>query len=479
MPIRSENNERLYYPVYEYKEDINTANKNFKNPYTYNKKYLNKEIKFKIIAVTEELPTVAIDNTIFTSIAGNSQEAYRTSYINEQHSARRKRASNNDRTDKNDDDFNFVRGIFSPYLGIVASKYSDSNDNFITEKERGYSRTFNIYAKGTILNYDSTKEKDPNLLIRFNDNSAYYPITNRIEFTKKNLNSIIEGVDIFRGDCFLCTFTHRVNRNFQDASSPTNDKILYPETWNKNYSSTQPTDNKGNDKIQKGDINAVKLGSWITIKIKSTNNLSIRTVDESNREEVAIFGHGRKFYPLEQISAEGGQKIPTSYVSNNGFRTNLGIKNFSGFKDKPYIRNEFKNRVLYSNVNNTDLNINGYRVFELGNFKDYSKQYGEITKLIPFGNNLVCIMEHGVGVLAIKERTLMANSTGGDVFINNKTILPENITMINESYGSQWPESVILTPYYIFGIDASEKKIWMTDGSQLKIISDHVISRFL
>lgn len=479
MPIRSENNERLYYPVYDYKEDINITSI-YKKPYTYDSKYLNKDIKFKIIAVTEELPTVAIDNTIFTSIAGNSQEAYRTSYINEQHSARRKRASNNDRTNKNDDDFNFVRGIFSPYLGIVASKYSDETDKFITEKERGYSRTFNIYAKGTVLNYDSTKEKDPNLLIRFNDNSPYYPISNRIEFTESNLDSITEGIDIFRGDCFLCTFTHRVNRNFQDASSPTNDKILYPETWDQNYSSTQnPKDKEGNDKIQKGDINAVKLGSWITIKIKSTNNLSIRTVDESNREEVAIFSHGRKFYPLEPISAEGGQKIPTSYVSNNGFRTNLGIKNFSGFKDKPYIRNEFKNRVLYSNVNNTDLNINGYRVFELGNFKDYSKQYGEITKLIPFGNNLVCIMEHGVGVLAIKERTLMANSTGGDVFINNKTILPENITMINESYGSQWPESVILTPYYIFGIDASEKKIWMTDGSQLKIISDHVISRFL
>lgn len=479
MPIRSENNERLYYPIYDYKEDINTTSI-YKKPYTYDSKYLNKDIKFKIIAVTEELPTVAIDNTIFTSIAGNSQEAYRTSYINEQHSARRKRASNNDRTNENDHDFNFVRGIFSPYLGIVASKYSNETDKFITEKKRGYSRTFNIYAKGTVLNYDSTKEKDPNLLIRFNDNSPYYPISNRIEFTESNLDSITEGIDIFRGDCFLCTFTHRVNRNFQDASSPTNDKILYPETWDQNYSSIQiPKDKEGNDKIQKGDINAVKLGSWITIKIKSTNNLSIRTIDESNREEVAIFGHGRKFYPLEPISAEGGQKIPTSYVSNNGFRTNLGIKNFSGFKDKPYIRNEFKNRVLYSNVNNTDLNINGYRVFELGNFKDYSKQYGEITKLIPFGNNLVCIMEHGVGVLAIKERTLMANSTGGDVFINNKTILPENITMINESYGSQWPESVILTPYYIFGIDASERKIWMTDGSQLKIISDHVISRFL
>ena len=84
-------------------------------------------------------------------------------------------------------------------------------------------------------------------------------------------------------------------------------------------------------------------------KYKGANLLCVRKIDESNREEVAIFGHGRKFYPLEPISAEGGQKIPTSYVSNNGFRTNLGIKNFSGFKDKPYIRNEFKNRVLYLN----------------------------------------------------------------------------------------------------------------------------------
>ena len=144
----------------------------------------------------------------------------------------------NNHTSSNDHDFNFVRGIFSPYLGIVASPFSNEVDKFITEKERGYSRIFNIYAKGTILNYDSTKEKDPNLLIRFNDNSAYYPITNRIEFTKTNLYNIIEGVDIFRGDCFLCTFTHRVNRNFQDASSPTNDKILYPATWQENYSST-------------------------------------------------------------------------------------------------------------------------------------------------------------------------------------------------------------------------------------------------
>lgn len=465
MPIRDDNNERHYYPYYEYSEDMK---ENTGKPYKYNA-YLNEEFKFKIIGVSEDLPTVGIDNTIFTSLAGNAQEAYRTSFINEQHSAERRNAVHKNYTSCNDHDFNFVRGIYSPYLGIVAKEHKTPITT-ISEKDRGYSRTFNIYAKGT--QFWNGKDKDPNLLIRFNENSPYYPISNRIEF---NMDNTEINQDLFRGDCFLCTFTHRVNRNFQDPTAPTNDVILYPETWKKHYRG----DGAENDKIQRGDVNAVKLGSWITIKIKSSNNLSIRTIDESNREEVAIFGHGRRFYPIEQISAEGGTKIPTSYVSNNGFRTNLGLKRFTGYKDSSYIRNEFKNRIIYSDVNQTDSFINGYRVFKTGNYQDYSKQYGEITKLIPFANNIICIMEHGVGIIPIKERALVADSAGGEVYINNKTILPEVITMINESYGSQWPESVIATPYYIYGLDASERKIWITDGTKLQIISDNKISKFL
>jgi hypothetical protein len=58
-------------------------------------------------------------------------------------------------------------------------------------------------------------------------------------------------------------------------------------TWQKNFEAS--TEN--NDKIEKlnrinrGDINAVKLGSWITIKVKSSYNLSIRSLDESHLQE--------------------------------------------------------------------------------------------------------------------------------------------------------------------------------------------------
>nr|DAT46343.1 MAG TPA: trimer Lung surfactant protein D coiled-coil trimerization [Caudoviricetes sp.] len=31
-------------------------------------------------------------------------------------------------------------------------------------------------------------------------------------------------------------------------------------------------------------------------------------------------------------------------------------------------------------------------------------------------------------------------------------------------YGSQWQESIIKTPYYVYGVDTVGKKIWRTNG---------------
>ena len=125
---------------------------------------------------------------------------------------------------------------------------------------------------------------------RFKDYSGYYPIADIID-----INELTEET-LYRGDCFICTFTHRVNRNFNDPTSPTNDHIVDPKTWRNNYDPTNTLQKEsGKDKddggveklnqINRGDINAVKLGSWITIKLKSSYNLSIRSLDESHIQE--------------------------------------------------------------------------------------------------------------------------------------------------------------------------------------------------
>jgi len=84
-------------------------------------------------------------------------------------------------------------------------------------------------------------------------------------------------------------------------------------------------------------------------------------------------GRARGYYPLQQASADGGYKIPNSYVINDGFGSTLGEINHITKPEAPYYNNNFKNRILYSDVNITDSFKNGYRVFRYGNMQDYTK----------------------------------------------------------------------------------------------------------
>jgi hypothetical protein len=55
--------------------------------------------------------------------------------------------------------------------------------------------------------------------------------------------------------------------------------------------------------------------------------------------------------------------------------------------------------------------------------------------------------------------------------------------MISDKFGSQWKDSIIKTPYAVYGIDASTKKIWRVTGSTtlptLNVISDFKVENFL
>ena len=63
--------------------------------------------------------------------------------------------------------------------------------------------------------------------------------------------------------------------------------------------------------------------------------------------------------------------------------------------------------------------------------------------------------------------------------INSNNILPLKLTILSDSIGSQWKESIIKTPYYIYGIDISAKKIWRLNDLKVEIISDFKVESFL
>ena len=51
---------------------------------------------------------------------------------------------------------------------------------------------------------------------------------------------------------------------------------------------------------------------WVTFKLRSSNNLNIRTLDGSNVAESAASGHERGYFPYYSMSVDGSYKIPES-----------------------------------------------------------------------------------------------------------------------------------------------------------------------
>lgn len=477
------NNLLLGHSSNYFSEDITNNYRHYYMPDYYD---TNSSISgtYKLISVPEDIKCVGLDNLKFRSRAGYAEEAWRYESVGDEYKTQ------NDRNNKSETDeetisnkqtnSDIVRGIYGAYLGVA------NTSNKLTP-----ATTVNIY----IPKYDSSNTLKY-IQIRMDDNSTYSAITDRINIlesdnylvTKKSqlvndsTDFYKEGYQFsaFRGDCYICQFTHRVIRNFNSPSAPYNDEIVDENTWKDNYN---PEKTESYENINLGDVNAVQLGMWVTFRVRSSYNLNIRTLDSSNVDEKQMTGHSRGYFPYTPMSVEGTYKIPESHIYNKGFSKSLSDRWNNLLPDVPYIKNWFGTRIMYSDIHINDAYKNGYRVFRKTNSVDYTREYGEITKLISLNSNLLIIFEHGIAVAPVNQTAVQQVS--GQLVATSR-VLPETPTVISDMFGSQWADSILKTPgkrgdstQYVYGVDTVAKKIWKTDGSSLICISDVKVQEFL
>ena len=420
----------------------------------------------KVVAVPDNISCVGIDNILFRSRAGEAEEAWRYKCVGEKVTE----VSDSSYQQINSD---IIRGSFGPYLGFI-------NGNI------GPAKIVNIYIPG--YNPSNIQEY---MEIRMCDNSTYHAITDRKninDFQSRLVGDINSGAEsiwepAYRGDCYICQFTQRINRNFNDPSAPYNDEIVDINTWRDNY---DPSNTEKYSQINLGDVNAIPLGMWVTFQLRSSNNLNIRSLDGSNVDEAAMTGNPRGYFPVQPMSTEGVFKKPESQIYNKGFAKSVSDRWNIEVPDVPHIKNWFGTRIMYSDIHITDAYKNGFRVFQGQNYRDYTRSYGEIVKLVSFEDSLLCVFEHGVALISVNERTVAGQGAGGNVYINTSNVLPENPKIISDVYGSQWPESILKVPgktgdavQYVYGVDTVAKKIWRTNGQSLECISDFKVQEFL
>ena len=440
---------KYYTRAFVYDEELEQLNK------TYN----NKVIFINSGNASKSIPNPVNQNKslVFTTQAGDPADVSKAVLFGEGPKYRKKLYGAQ---------FKFaVRGIFSPILGI--DDVGKGNYPFLTD-----NTIYNIYTD----NYQQNNQVYNTWFnARSQDNSPFYAVSDRYiisDTLRKN---------IYRGDCFTNTVTLRINRNFIDPEVPIVNEILNYATWATNVQDGfLNTDKEAWANVNRADVNAVSLGMWVTFKCMSNYNLGIRSVDRQHTDEMALMGNERSFFPHVGISAECGQKIEDSWLLNSGYNSTVGRKLILLNQTSPYQKTDYSNRVMFSNIAVKDSFSNGYRVFQGASYRDIDNQYGEITKLLPWGNNLFCVFEHGCAIIPVNEKALMQTTTEQTVHIYGYGVLPDQLSVISQDFGSIWADSIISTPLGIYGVDSSAKKVWRyTDSKGFETISDMVVQRFL
>ena len=407
----------------------------------------NRSYNVKLVGVPDGCPIKMIGDKKYCARAGYAEEAYKYEFQGTEYKDSENKKDNSD----------IIRGNYGSFVGMDG--YTGHTTDQVNIMIPGY-------RDNNIFNYIQLRAQDTSSFFAISDR---YDINNLIEQQSATLVEV-DKVEydfskvLYRGDSYICQFTHRINRNFNDPSAPYNDKIVDEKSWKDNYDPDKP---ENYSKINLGDVNAIEMGLWLTFWIRSSYNLNIRTVDKSNVDEYLMCGNYRSYYPNHGMLASGGQKIPDSAQYNKGFTKSVSEKYYFEVPNVPYIKQEFQNRVVFSDIHINDAYKNGFRVIRTMNHKDYPMTYGSITKLIELKNALLIVFEHGIGLVSIN------NSA------EHPSQILSDLNIISDTYGSQWKDSIIKTPSGVYGVDTVAKKIWRVKEGQIELISDMRVQEFL
>ena len=422
-----------------------TTNRHFNISFSDNDIIQDRYYKSQAIFVNSDVPAKVVNDLCFSTRAGSAEDIKQFGFFGDR--------------DYDETSNKYVRGIYCPFIGTNTVL----TDNSI----------YNIKQKGFSTSYLKEYFK-----VRGNDQSPFYAISDRYSLDD------ISTLDVYRGDCYTNTVTFRMNRNFVDSSVPINDIIIDSKTWKSHYKGFLNTPADEWLKMNKADLNTVPMGTWVTYKCLSSYNLGLRAFDRSYVDEQALLGNPRGFFPVTDLSTKPSNKIEDSWILNDGYNATVGQKMHVPAVDVPYIKDQFDNRIMFSNVQVDDDFKNAYRIFQGLSYKDIDRQYGSIVKLLPWSSggeaNILCIFEHGIGVVPVNQQALMATTTGQSIHLYGAGVLQSKVSVVTPDFGSIWPESIIKTPIGVYGVDTHAKKIWRyTTSNGFETISDMKIQRFL
>jgi len=333
----------------------------------------------------------------------------------------------------------------------------------------------NIYNSelGAIAPSSTTNSDWKNKYSNSNNSEAYYAFSKRIPL--KDFRTppyvgypywgLIGLVIKTGGDCFI-NYSHK--------------RAWYSHGIDGIPTASDPTIYQDNNR----DTSLIARGLVFPMVCESNYNISMRSFQNKDAVEQALYGQERSFYPFDTINHIKNTRQLESKGYNFGYNNNNSVSSKLSLDDNsPAFSLAYDTRILVSSPSISGSFVNGYTDFSGLNFRDYAKNLGQINKVISQNGTLFCIQENGVSVVPMNQRTMVSEQQGG-VFLDDGQLLGQKLLYISTEYGSDQQFSVIKSDNYIYGCTFDKNKIWRIEnteggGRTLKTISDFKIQKIL
>lgn len=140
--------------------------------------------------------------------------------------------------------------------------------------------------------------------------------------------------------------------------------------------------------------------------------------------------------------------------------------------------NDFKERVLASDIKINNQDIDAWMTFRINNYLDLNFNFGPINGIVEYKDNLFTFQNEGISILQINPKVILSSQTGVEVQIGSGKLL-DNYKYLTTTSGSKHQFSLLKSTAGLFYYDDNQKKIMVVSDSDFNISEATGVSSFV
>jgi len=180
---------------------------------------------------------------------------------------------------------------------------------------------------------------------------------------------------------------------------------------------------------------------------------------------------------LGEVQPDANVEVGNDFIYNDVYSQENNLKSAISVDESKTCKSlELPYQIVYSETKISGEPSDSFKVFLMNSFHDMESQYGEITRLTKWKNDIYVLQESSLSKLMVNPISMIADELGTTLNVGTGETI-ENHLYISTKFGTRHMESVIPSESALYYIDNTYGKLLQYTGNELKIISDDLGQR--